>query len=141
MTIWSGDLNPRFSVIFPPMIWIFMESEEPKIKSKQASKRGRTLLIYSSYARVYEWKKWYVASVTQNVQLPLLQNACAEIILVIFFSVKTLLFKTVRLYAEYCPNTKTRGNIGLLDGLAISFRPRYMPKRSSWYSHLILLWV
>ena len=48
-----------------------------------------------------------------------------------FFSVKTLLFKTVRLYAEYCPNTKTRGNIGLLDGLAISFRPRYMPKRSS----------
>ena len=28
-----------------------------------------------------------------------------------FFSVKTLLFKTVRLYAEYCPNTKTRGTL------------------------------
>ena len=39
----SGDLNPRFSVIFPPMIWIFMWSEEPEIKSKQASKRDRTL--------------------------------------------------------------------------------------------------
>ena len=40
---WSGDLNPKFSVIFLPMIWIFMWSEEPKIKSKQASKRDRTL--------------------------------------------------------------------------------------------------
>ena len=35
--------NPRFSVIFPPMIWIFMWSEEPEIKSKQASKSDRTL--------------------------------------------------------------------------------------------------
>ena len=34
----SGDLNRRFSVIFPPMIWIFMEGEGDKIKSKQASK-------------------------------------------------------------------------------------------------------
>ena len=32
-TFRSGDLNPRFSVIFPPMIWIFMESEEVEIKS------------------------------------------------------------------------------------------------------------
>ena len=43
MTFQTGNLNPRFSVIFPPMIWIFMESEEPGIKSKQASKRDRTL--------------------------------------------------------------------------------------------------
>ena len=43
LTLRSGDSNPRFSVIFPPMIWIFMESEEPEIKSKQASKRDRTL--------------------------------------------------------------------------------------------------
>ena len=43
MTFRSRDLNPRFLVIFPPMIWIFMESEEYKIKSKQASKRDRTL--------------------------------------------------------------------------------------------------
>ena len=43
LTFRSGDLNPRFSVIFPPMIGIFMESEEPEIKSKQASKRDRTL--------------------------------------------------------------------------------------------------
>ena len=43
LTFRSGDLNPRFSVIFPPMIWIFMESVEPEIKSKQASKRDRTL--------------------------------------------------------------------------------------------------
>ena len=41
LTFQSGDLNPRFSVIFPPMI--FMRSEEPEIKSKQASKRDRTL--------------------------------------------------------------------------------------------------
>ena len=43
LTFWCGDLNPRFSVIFPPMIGIFMWSVEPKIKSKQASKRDRTL--------------------------------------------------------------------------------------------------
>ena len=45
LTFWSGDLNPRFSVIFPPMIWIFMESEEGEIKSKQASKRDRILSL------------------------------------------------------------------------------------------------
>ena len=43
LTLRSGDLNLRFSVIIPPMIWIFMESEEPEIKPKQASKRDRTL--------------------------------------------------------------------------------------------------
>ena len=43
LTFWSGDLNPRFSVIFPPMIWIFMWSEELEIKSKQTFKRDRTL--------------------------------------------------------------------------------------------------
>ena len=45
LTFQSGDLNPRFSVTFLPMIWIFMESEGDKIKSKQASKRDRTLPI------------------------------------------------------------------------------------------------
>ena len=35
LTFRSGDLNPRFSVIFP--------SEGDEIKSKQASKRDRTL--------------------------------------------------------------------------------------------------
>ena len=34
------------SVIFRPMIWIFMWSEEPEIKSKQASKRDRTLFTF-----------------------------------------------------------------------------------------------
>ena len=48
VTFRTGDLNPRFSVISPPMIWIFMESEEPKIKSKQASKRDRTLSHHRS---------------------------------------------------------------------------------------------
>ena len=48
LTFQSGELNPRFSVIFPPMIWIFMESEEPyagaRDQYKQASKRDRTLI-------------------------------------------------------------------------------------------------
>ena len=43
LTFRSGDSNSRFSVIFPPMIWIFMEGEGDEIKSKQASKRDRTL--------------------------------------------------------------------------------------------------
>ena len=44
LIFWSGNLNPRFSVIFLPMIWIFLESEELEIKSKQASKRDGTLI-------------------------------------------------------------------------------------------------
>ena len=43
----SGDLNHGFLVIFPPMIWIFMGSEEDEIKSKQASKKVRTLMCIS----------------------------------------------------------------------------------------------
>ena len=43
LTFLSGDSNPRFSVFFPPMIWIFTKGEGDKIKSKQASKRDRTL--------------------------------------------------------------------------------------------------
>ena len=38
LTYRSRDLNRRFSVIFPSMIWIFMEGEDDEIKSKQASK-------------------------------------------------------------------------------------------------------
>ena len=44
LTFRSRDSNPRFSVIFPPMIWIFMEGAGDDIKSKQASKRDRTLI-------------------------------------------------------------------------------------------------
>ena len=43
LTFWSGDLNPGFSVIFPPMIWIFMGGEEDETKSKNASKKNTTL--------------------------------------------------------------------------------------------------
>ena len=43
LTFRSGDLSPTFSVIVLPMIWIFMGSEEDEIKSKQASKKVRTL--------------------------------------------------------------------------------------------------
>ena len=39
LTCRSGDSNSRFSVIFP-----FKEGEGDKFKSKQASKRDRTLL-------------------------------------------------------------------------------------------------
>ena len=49
-TQWSRDLNPRFSVIFQPMIWIFLESKEPEIISTQASKRDRTLLPSSIFS-------------------------------------------------------------------------------------------
>jgi hypothetical protein len=37
LTFRNGDLNPGFSVIFPPKIWIFMGSEESEIKSRQGS--------------------------------------------------------------------------------------------------------
>ena len=36
---------------FPPMVWIFMWSEESEIKSKQASKRDRAL-------KDHLWAKW-----------------------------------------------------------------------------------
>ena len=46
LTFRSGDMNPRFSVIFPPMVYLnFMSSEEPEIKPKQAFKRVWTLLV------------------------------------------------------------------------------------------------
>ena len=37
LTFESGDWDPRFSVIFPPTIWIFMEGEGDEIKSRQVS--------------------------------------------------------------------------------------------------------
>ena len=61
LTFWSGDLNPRFLVIFLPMISVFMSSEEPKIKSKQASKRDRTLsLIRPSFKIPIQVHVWNV---------------------------------------------------------------------------------
>ena len=56
LTYRSRDSNPRFSVIFLAMIWIFMVGEGDEIKSKQTSKRDRTLLKVSKFAYViYEW--------------------------------------------------------------------------------------
>ena len=55
LTFWSGDMNPRFLVIFLPIICIFMESKEPEIKPKKASKRNRTLSKLPENAGV--WKK------------------------------------------------------------------------------------
>ena len=46
ITFRSGDSNPRFSVTFPPMIWIFMEGEGDKIKSRQGSWNFSTLRTY-----------------------------------------------------------------------------------------------
>ena len=37
LTFQSGDSNPRFSVTFPPMIWIFVEGEGYEIKSRLGS--------------------------------------------------------------------------------------------------------
>ena len=45
--------DPRFSVIFPSTIWIFMEGEGDEIKSKQASKRDRT------FKRGIKWKQLF----------------------------------------------------------------------------------
>ena len=62
----SEDLNPKFSVIFPSTIWIFMESGEPEVKSKQASKRDRTfyrtgtVLEEDTYFTIVILK-WYTA--------------------------------------------------------------------------------
>ena len=43
LTFRSWDLNPRFSVIFPPTIWIFIEGEDDEIKSRQGSWNFLTL--------------------------------------------------------------------------------------------------
>ena len=51
----SRNLNPRFSLMSPPMIWIFIESVEPEIKSKQSSKRDRTLNLPQILAS-FGWK-------------------------------------------------------------------------------------
>ena len=88
LTFRSGDLNPRFSVIFPPMIWIFMESEEPEIKSKQASKKDRTLIILSYWAHHIIWKcKWLVKTSIHYLSLWLnryISNFYESVLTVIF---------------------------------------------------------
>ena len=61
LTLRSGDLNPRFSGIFPPMIWIFMESEWDKIKSKQSSKRDKTLPKIEFFVNTF-WTKILITS-------------------------------------------------------------------------------
>ena len=43
LTFRSGDLNFRFSVIFPTMVWNVMGSEEDEIKSRQGSYNFSTL--------------------------------------------------------------------------------------------------
>ena len=52
LTFQSGDLNPRFSVIFLPMIWIFMEIEGDEIKSRQGSLKFSNLILNPSHTLI-----------------------------------------------------------------------------------------
>ena len=54
LTLRRGEANPKFLVIFPTMIWIFMEGEGDKIKSRQAFKRDRTLLVALIRSPIFE---------------------------------------------------------------------------------------
>ena len=47
LTFRSGDLNPRFSVIFPPMIWIFKWGARDQIKKASKKDRNLPLTIFS----------------------------------------------------------------------------------------------
>ena len=49
LTFWSRDLNPRLSVIFPNMIWIFIEGEGDEIKSRQGSWNFLALIIGNKF--------------------------------------------------------------------------------------------
>ena len=42
------EFEPQMLVNFPSMIWIFMESEGDQIKTKQASKKDWTLIVWQS---------------------------------------------------------------------------------------------
>ena len=68
LTFRSGDLNPRFSVIFPAQDLNFMESEEPEIKSKQATKRDRTLVIVAKSGVPYIGILDMVVGINFNLQ-------------------------------------------------------------------------
>ena len=54
LTLQRGDSNPRFSVIFQPAIWIFMEGEGDEINSRWGSKNYLTLLswVLGSWSRM-----------------------------------------------------------------------------------------
>ena len=52
LTFWSADLNPRISVIFPPMISIFTEDKGDRIKSRQPSKIFSTLKHVLSLSKI-----------------------------------------------------------------------------------------
>jgi hypothetical protein len=82
LTFRSRDLNPRFSVIFPLMIWIFMWSEEPEIKSKQASKRDRNLFDFRLFWTEYNiyrvqilFLTWHVMKAKSNKKILDLRTA------------------------------------------------------------------
>jgi hypothetical protein len=53
--ILERGFEPTILSNFPSMIWIFMESEEPKIKSKQASKKHRTLIKNAKGTGAMPW--------------------------------------------------------------------------------------
>ena len=58
--------EPQIFSNFPVHDWIFMESEEPEIKSKQASKRDRTILKQKwIMLRRLVWFFWYILEENQ----------------------------------------------------------------------------
>ena len=69
LTFRSGDSNPRFSVIFLTMIWIFMDGEGDEIKSKQASTRDVTLLTLVKGLKMC-WRSIWMVPHTLNRFLP-----------------------------------------------------------------------
>ena len=124
-TFLSRDLNRRFSVNFPPMIWILMWSEEPEIKSKQASKRDRTLQIATIikwppiyevrplclFTRIYHEEfhalSWLYSTSTLLPKTFFLKSLLTQSILNRFFDSCYLNLNFVFLL-EYCPRNFTR---------------------------------
>ena len=80
-TIWGDDLSPRFSVIFPPSIWIFTEDKDDRIKSRQPSKIFSTLKHVLSWSKIrdapgFQKKRVFLLNVYANGFMVHLQMCC-----------------------------------------------------------------
>ena len=139
----SRNLNPRFSVTFPPTIWIFMERVEPKIKSKQASNRDRTLLILTANPLLEDYCNLTPSSLLPLTYSEIFKKACSKVI--IFYIHRKILsprphrdvfWQFLFWWIYYCHSSKSTGKengkmhlyaLCVLWKLELSFRNWFNP--------------
>ena len=127
-----GDLNPWFSVIFPPMIWIFMECEELEIKSKQASKRDFIKMLTLKSA---EDDSMLVTSLASKYWFVLLtRNAILSPVMTKITKIHNSFNLSIALIynSPLLSNLSARPVFSLVNLWSLSFSASWLPSLSPW---------